>query len=319
MRFDFLIPTVSILGLAACTGTEAPEGELPFEGEADDELGKADHSTVAFTEIQADVSNARRERGGTVIITSKSAWNRVMGTPSPSDVDFSKEWVAFYGTGLKNTGGFGADITGIRMHAGIGAIVLETKATSPGFDCIVTQAFTTPHTVVKFAIPSPRPHFAFTDNTSEVKKCSPSNAEHLESLADSLAKWNAAKAANGNSYTYTREFASFTGFQGQTALVVVNGVVTERFYKAGHVDGTNLTSWHEVGAEVGSHTDEGFPAILVDALYEDCRTKVLTQDENKNFMNFSVDERGLLQVCTFTPMACQDDCSRGPVINTLVF
>lgn len=46
---------------------------------------------------------------------------------------------------------------------------------------------------------------------------------------------------------------------------------------------------------------------------------VLTQNENDNWMRFSVDERGFLQACTYTPMACQDDCSRGPTIDTLVF
>ena len=28
-------------------------------------------------------------------------------------------------------------------------------------------------------------------------------------------------------------------------------------------------------------------------------------------------ETGSMQVCTFTPTGCQDDCSRGPVISSL--
>ena len=173
MRFDLLMTTLAAasLSLAACA-SETPEGELPFEGDAG-ELGKADGVSVAVTELNADIDMSRLPQGGTFIITSKKAWTRVMGTDAPADVNFAKEWVAFFGTGIKNTGGFSAQITDLRYHPGAGALVLSTHATSPGFDCIVTQAFTNPHHVVKFKIPSPRPLFALADSSSEVKRCSP--------------------------------------------------------------------------------------------------------------------------------------------------
>jgi len=316
MRFSSLI-ALSLLGVTACA-TDQNTDELPFEGEATDD-GKADHATVAFTELDANIGNTRLQQGGTVILTSKAAWKRVMGTTAPASVDFSKEWVAFFGTGVKNTGGFGAEITGIRYSASLGSLILSTHATSPGNDCIVTQAFTTPHHVVKFNIPSPRPIYALADAKSEVKRCSPTNEERKQELAASLQEWNRAKAVNGNSYTYTRMFQSFTGFSGRTTLVVKNGVVTERHYKAQHLSGGEATIWDEIGAQVGSHTDEGFPAVLVDALYEQCRTDVLTQNETTNWMNFQVDSNGFLQACTYTPMACQDDCSRGPTISSIEF
>lgn len=318
MRLVNLFIASTLLATAACA-SEMPEGELPFEGEADG-LAKADAATIAFTELEfAAIDHARLNKGGTMIITSKSAWKRVMGTDAPKEINFAKEWVAFFGTGSKNTGGFSAAITGISYYANVGAIVLDTKATSPGFDCIVTQAFTTPHTVVKFDIPAPRPTFALASNKNETRRCSPSNEEHLEALADSKIAWDDAKAKHANSYTYTRDFHSFFGnFGFQTTLVVANGIVVERHYKAQALSGGDSTQWSETGADVGSH-QEGHPAVTVDALYDECKNVTLTQDEDKNFINFTVDQDNFLQVCTYTPLACQDDCTRGPVISTLEF
>ena len=315
MRITSLIVSLSIFG---CATDEQPTDELPFEGDAS-EAGKADHSSLAFTAFEADISNNRLQRGGTIIMTSKAAWTRVMGTPAPANVDFSKEWVVFFGTGVKNTGGYSAQVTELRYSASQRSLVVSTKATSPGPDCIVTQAFTTPHHLVKITVPSPRPLFALADAKSETRRCSPTNEERKVELAMSRQAWDRAKLENGNSYTYKRGFQSFTGFSGETTLVVKNGVVTERHYKEQHLSGGEAVTWSEIGAQVGSHADQGFAPVLVDALYEECRTNVLTQDEDRNWMNFGVDENGFLQVCTYTPMECQDDCSRGPSITSIDF
>jgi hypothetical protein len=317
MRLHYLLASTLLVTAAACA-SDQPEGELPIEDGDVADLGKADHSDLDLVELDANIGSTRLQKGGTFIITSKTAWKNVMGTKAPADVDFSKEWVAFFGTGVKNTGGYSAAVKAIAYYPSHGALVLDTHATSPGHDCIVTQAFTNPHMAVKFSIPKPRPTFALASSTSEVKKCGPSNADRLEELADSKAKWDAAKASNNDSYTYTRDFQSWSGFGFQTTVVVENGVVTERHYKAQHISGGDSTQWSETGAQVGTH-DEGFPAVTVDALYTECKDTVLVQDENKNWMNFGVDERGFLQVCTYTPMACQDDCTRGPVLSTLTF
>ncbi len=315
MRLAYLLAS-TLLATAACASDVTIEGELPFEGEADG-LSKADAVTIDVSELDsAEIGIDRLQRGGTFIITSKTAWKRVMGTDAPEDINFAKEWVAFFGTGSKNTGGFGARITAVSLYPSYGAIVLDTKATSPGDDCFVTQAFTNPHHVVKFAIPSPRPAFALAASHSEVKRCSPTNAERLEMLADSRVSFDAAKAKHDNSYTYTRDFQSFSGFGFQTTIVVDKGVVVERTYKAQHISGGDSTQWTEIGAAIGSH-DEGHPAVTVDALYDECATVVLTKNDELNWINFSTDDNNFLQACTFTPKQCQDDCTRGPVISTL--
>jgi hypothetical protein len=62
----------------------------------------------------------------------------------------------------------------------------------------------------------------------------------------------------------------------------------------------------------------GFDPLPIDALYEQCRTEVLTQDPAANFIDFALDERGLLKTCTYVPMGCADDCTQGVTISDLV-
>lgn len=168
MRIDYLF-AFSILSVAACVADDSDE--LPFAGEAD-EAAKADAATVALTPLtNVNISSSRLQRGGTYVLTSRNAWYRTMGTASPTSVDFSKEWVVFYGMGVRNTGGYSADVTSLGYDADDRSLIVSTHATSPGPGCIVTQALTNPHFVAKFKIPSPRPQFALSDHSDEVRDC----------------------------------------------------------------------------------------------------------------------------------------------------
>lgn len=306
---------------AACAPSDSDvsdEGsDLPFEeGELD--LGKADQIAISLVAIDdASLGNQRLETGGRAIITSAASWRRYFGSEAPASVDFGREWVAFYGSGLKNTGGYAAEIVSLSLIAGERGLVLATRDLSPGFDCIVTQAFTTPHAIVKFAAPTPRPTWAVADHQSETRRCGPSNEERLAELAASRTRWEAARAAHGNSYTYSQVMSSFLGFDAETTFVVDGGVVVERHFKS--TFGADVTSWSEVGSEVGSHADEGHPVALVDDLYDECRDQVLTRDEEENFMNLSFDDAGLLQTCTSFHRQCNDDCDRGPKLGFISF
>lgn len=143
------------------------------------------------------------------------------------------------------------------------------------------------------------------------------NAAELSSLAASEDAWEAAKVEHGNSYRYVRRYVSFSGSRSRTEIVVAAGVVTERHHERTGGDGEPV-EYSELGAEVGSHSD-GFPPVLLDALYDECRSEVLVQDPATNSITFRTDERGLLQACTYTPNLCQDDCTFGPEIDELVF
>jgi hypothetical protein len=101
----------------------------------------------------------------------------------------------------------------------------------------------------------------------------------------------------------------------RTTLVVENGVVVERRFRK--ISGDAVTMWNEVGSDVGSRTDEGHPAVALDAVYDECQNHVLTRDEGENLLDVSVHADGLLATCTYSPFACNGDCSRGPRITSV--
>ena len=313
--------SILLTAAAACapSSESIDEGsDLPFEEEGAVDLGKADQASIAVVAVDdATLGNDRLQTGGRAIITSAGSWRRYFGTEAPASVDFGREWVAFYGSGLKNTGGYAAEIVSLSLLAEDRGLVLATRDVSPGFDCIVTQAFTTPHALVKFAAPTPRPTWAVSDHESETRRCGPSNEERLAELATSRTAWQAAASAHGNSYTYSQVMASFTGFDAETTFVVESGVVVERHFKSQF--GADVTTWSEVGGEVGSHSDEGHPVALVDDLYDECEGQVLTRDEEEHFIHLAFDDAGLLQTCTSFHRLCNDDCDRGPKLGFISF
>jgi hypothetical protein len=160
-----------VLAFSVVAACMEPADELPFEGDATDDA-KADAATLTFTDVAADISSSRLADGGTYVLRSKSAWKHAMGTTAPASVDFSTEWVVFYGAGVRNTGGYTAKVTGLSYSASKRSLIVSTHESSPDADCIVTQALTSPHHVVKVQIPSPRPLSALADHSDDVRSCS---------------------------------------------------------------------------------------------------------------------------------------------------
>lgn len=310
-----LIASTSVFGAAFSSACTAGAGDdLAFEEGAADELGKADFASVALTPFDAPIGD-RRFDGGLEILTSADRYVEELGAEPPADIDFDNEWVVFFGLGVRNTGGFGASIDSLEYYAGFGALVVRTREVSPGFDCIVTQALTNPYALYRFAKPS-RARWYTSRHESESRRCGPSPEELQSDLADSRAKWDTQVLAAGGNYTYTREFHSFLGFSARTTIVVRDNAVTERHFKSQHVSGGDATTWSEIGAEVGSH-DEGAPAVLMEALYDECANDVLTVDFDEHFINVFFNTDGLLQVCQSTNVHCNDDCARGPSIGSI--
>lgn len=318
-KLPLLSLAFSVAAFAACApASSSDHGDLALEDEVAG-IGKADHLSIQFEEIQANIDHDLLIRGGTAIVTSADSFEEYFGTKAPDSVDFDKEWVAFYGLGTRNTGGFSASITGMSNLPYWGGMVLETEDVSPGADCLVTMAITWPHTLVKFAAPEPAPTWFSVDHESEVFKCGPDNDDRLAELSASLDNWNVARDDAGNSYTYTSEFQSFTGFGGRTTIVVDSGEVVERHYKAQHISGGEATQWSEFGSEVGEHAAGAAP-VLVDALYAQCAEEILTLSEDDHWINLHVDSfDGLMRSCTASHRLCNDDCSRGPNIATITF
>ncbi len=166
---------IALLGSACATDSSDPDEIVVDEAEPGDDVGKADSFPIKFTVIAADVSLQRLEAAGIALITNPKQWSRGMGTTPPVDVDFTTEWVVFFGTGLQATDGFSAEITGLfevrctrqqiaarqcPTYANFGALQIDTRATVPGAGCVAALQRTTPHVVVKFTVPQQRPFSA---------------------------------------------------------------------------------------------------------------------------------------------------------------
>lgn len=312
---SFLTSLLS-LALAACAADSAPDGDLPLGDATGEDLGKADHAGLALTELSADVGTDRRTEGGRAILTSAASWQSYFGTAAPAEIDFATEWVAFYGAGVRNTGGHQANLVALRSLPD-GGLLLETEAVSPGSDCIVTQALTTPHAVATFSIPSPRPTWAVSDHHERVQDCSEPASDLQAQLDDSRALLDAGVAAHGDSYTYSQVMSSFIGLSAETTFVVQGGVVVERSYL--QTFGAEVEQWTETGADVGSHTDRGHAVALLGDLYDICENEILPLDDGEHWMHLAFDDAGLLRACTATHKLCQDDCDRGPKIGFIQF
>ncbi len=321
MNFSLLqsakLALAAFASLAIACAPATDSSDLPFE-EGNGNLGKADAVSLEFTAIQANIENDRRQDGGKAIITSADSWLNYFGTDAPADIDWDNQWVAFFGSGLRNTGGYGASITGLSQLPS-GGLVLSTVASSPGFDCIVTQALTTPHMIVAFDIPSPTPRWAVSDHEDVVNRCGPTQDERRAELAASLETWTSARDSANNSYTYVRQTAPFfanTTFT--TTFVVENGVVVERNATSGFSGEEPTNMFTETGDDVGNNVGV-HPVAIIDDLYAQCDDEVLSLDDSDHFINLTVDGSGLLRTCTSFHRNCQDDCSRGPVISSIEF
>lgn len=300
--------------LAACAADPALGG-LPFEGEASS-ADKADAVSLATRPLEVALTADVADRAGHFVFTNESEWRAYAGDV-PAGVDFSREWIAVYAAGMQTSGGFVPSIVEVRSDADQAALIVETVLAIPGADCLVTLALEAPYVAVAFDAPSVAPQFALTDHSDEVYRCG-LNAEERDALDASRRAWEQARATSNDSYTYGRSFSSFFGnFSSHTDLVVTAGVVSERRFELILPD-AELVTWTETGDEVGSHDDSrAADPLTVDQLYDVCQEILETVDPAQNELLFALDDRGLLQSCTYIPNGCQDDCSRGFRIRDL--
>lgn len=158
-------------------GCGAPEDNLPADDQVADSAGagdpelKADLPGLSFTVFTDDVGAAAAQATRRVIV-SNTGYRALFGHDAPG-IDFRKEWVFFYAAGVQRTGGYKAAVESIRNSGASATLKVVTALESPGPGCVVTQALTRPHVLVRFKIPSPRPIWAryYTHDTS--RSCAP--------------------------------------------------------------------------------------------------------------------------------------------------
>jgi hypothetical protein len=148
---------------------------------------KADQADLPFTVVDGltlRTSIGKTEEGR--VIRSASAFKTAFGTTPPASIDFSRDWLAVYSAGVKSTGGYTAEILHVRLSDSGKSVKVTSKLTSPGADCIVTQALTKPVAIVKFAKQTGANTARFT-KLAATKSCGAVCGAELQStLADAV-------------------------------------------------------------------------------------------------------------------------------------
>jgi len=145
------------------------------------------------------------------------------------------------------------------------------------------------------------------------------NAKEQSKLEESLVIWNKEKQRYNNSYQYTTEFSSWTGFRGKTTLIIKNNEITERHYLEFEQEVIS-SSWSEVNKEkLGTHQWEGAALEFIEDLYRKCEKDVLTKNPSENYIDLLFHKNGILKTCTYFHKNCVDDCTFGVSIDTITF
>jgi hypothetical protein len=116
-----------------------------------------ENNVVNFETIKTRTPSIHIEKKNYVIENNQdwqSLWNKMdlkelneVAKPSAPEVDFSKNMVIAIFQGTKSTGGYSIEITKIIETKDALEIYITEK--SPGKNCIVTQAFTSPYQIIK--------------------------------------------------------------------------------------------------------------------------------------------------------------------------
>jgi hypothetical protein len=159
----------SSLMLAGCGGGDDADltEEAGLQADVDD---KADRAAIPVTPFTDNIGT-RGQTETRVLFTTAASYKSYFGHAAPASVNFGTEWVVFYSAGSKNTGGYQASVQRVRLSDSGLTIKVTTSLESPGVGCIVTQAFTKPHQLVKFKKPTPRPFYVSYYRNDTLRNC----------------------------------------------------------------------------------------------------------------------------------------------------
>lgn len=140
--------------------------------EDEDENDDSGEQTQTYSLDDADViasgTNADSSTSLTEVITStadfEAAWaEHIDEDTTPSAVDFDSYVVAMVLMGSQNTGGYTTEITGYTESDT--QITINITEHSPGSDCMVTQALTTPYFVAQIPLADKEYAFEISEET----------------------------------------------------------------------------------------------------------------------------------------------------------
>lgn len=166
-----LVPlfAAALLATSAVGCASAPDAEEEGVAEVTGTVSEPLTTLIPFTTFAdaAPINFAAR-----AVITSRAQYVAIVGHPPPVPVDFTREWVLFYGAGTRPTGGYVASIERVGVSSWGPTLLVSTKLVSPGEDCVVTQALTNPQVFARITRPTPRPYFVRWFHRFETRDCS---------------------------------------------------------------------------------------------------------------------------------------------------
>jgi hypothetical protein len=168
LLFKTLFLTAVSVSLSACTDDETLVDNGDTEvASADLALHKSEPVAIAFTSFDDDEIDPA-VKPESIVFTTQTAYRKHFGHRAP-DVDFPREWVAYYSAGLQTSDGHVAAIRGLRVSGN--RLEVTTSLESPGAACEIHALPEVPHVLVKFKAPSPRPHMATFDRADSLHDC----------------------------------------------------------------------------------------------------------------------------------------------------
>jgi hypothetical protein len=128
------------------------------------------------------------------------------------------------------------------------------------------------------------------------------------------AVWTTTKTDCAGAYHYSTNSYGPLGVPAyKTTVAITEDQAAARRFERWE-NGAITEQWVETSAEIGAHA-EGAPALTMEQLYDDCRTKILSGDSGRYNIVFETDANGALARCTAELLPdCADDCSSGVVI-----
>lgn len=146
-------------------------------------------------------------------------------------------------------------------------------------------------------------------------------SEDFQEFNLSEQKWQNFKNENNNSYLYIESTSSWTGTQTDLEVLVKNGKIINRKFRAytfndrNSNDTTVLESWDEKENEIHQHEDR-IKSLTLDELYKDTKQKLTGAGRIKNFM-FLSENNGMISLAGYILDNCADDCFVGKRISLI--
>ena len=142
-----------------------------------------------------------------------------------------------------------------------------------------------------------------------------------EEFEKSKQVWNTYKNSINNSYSYITYHSSVFGSYAETKIIVQDGTVIGRIFKAGvYLQNTSQLdvreSWTETISDLNTHTN-GAKTLTLDDIYQKAPKEWLNVDAKMNHVYFTTDTNGFIASCGYVPKGCMDDCFSGVQIKAI--